>query len=195
MVVVVSGNSPLARSLDILQCAGLLSEHDLVPVLGQPRPATEGGPGGTAGTTAVTTSCLIREVDVLVPGSLLIVTTGEGYAPDKDCPCGTVANELDKAVGMSCNVGGERSRGIEQGMDRGHTTKPSVVLEASRLQPSPEVTNSVMDNEEVLVEMVEAETGLCLGKRVHVGDLRHSTSFFGRELDNEGTTVNQVRFI
>lgn len=192
----VSGISPLACCLHSIQCAGLLCEHDLVPVLGQPRPATEIGLGGTTGTAAVTTSCLVREVDLLVPGSLVMVTAGEGYAPDKACPCVTVASEIDKAVGVSGSSAGEASQGVEQsiGQGQGHITSPPVVLEASHLPPLTEVNNSVMDNEEVLVEMMDAETGLCLGKRVHVGDLRHSTSFFGRELDKGGTTVKQVLY-
>lgn len=127
-----------------------------------------------------------------MPGSLVMVTAGEGYAPDKACPCVTVASELDKAVGVSGSSAGEASQGVEQSIDPVHTTSPPLGLEASRLPPLPQGTHSVMDNEEVLVEMMDPETGLCLGKRVHVGDLRHSTSFFGRELDSGGNTVKQV---
>lgn len=150
----------------------------------------------------MTTSCLVREVDLLVPGSLLVVTAGEGYAPDQSCPCVTVASELDYsvglgrrdgvAVGISCGVGGESSRGVERHVGQGHVTSSPVILEPTRPPPSQEAITSVMDNEEVLVEMMDAETGLCLGKRVPVGDLRHSTSFFGQELDDSGTTVTQV---
>lgn len=170
-----------------------------MPVLGLPRPATEvGGTGGRA----VTTSCLVREVDLLVPGSLLVVTAGEGYAPDQSCPCVTVASELDYsaglggrdgvAAGMSSGVGGETNRGFERHEGPRHVPSSSVISEATPPRPPQGAIPSVMDNDEVLVEMMDAETGLCLGKRVPVGDLRHSTSFFGEELDERGTTVTQV---
>lgn len=187
-----------------VQCAGLLCEHDLVPVLGLPRPAAE--VGGATGT-AVTTSCLVREVDVLEPGSLLMATSGEGYAPDLACPCVTVASELDNTMGLGhaggvalefagsvdVDVGGEASRGVERHVKQGPA--PPVALEADRPPPSYEPIAVVMDNDEVLVETMDDETGLCLGKRVPVGDLRHSTSFFGRELDDGGVTVKQVNAV
>lgn len=137
-----------------------------------------------------------------MPGSLLVVTAGEGYAPDQSCPCVTVASELDYSVGfggrdgvaadMSGGVGGGSSRGVERDEGQRHVKSSPATLEATRPPPSQEAIPSVVDNEEVLVEMMDAETGLCLGKRVPVGDLRHSTSFFGQELDDRGTTVTQV---
>lgn len=171
-----------------------------MPVLGLPRPAAEvgGAPGTTP--TAVTTSCLVREVDLLEPGSLLLATTGEGYAPDIACPYVTVASELDHTMGLghvdgvalevsgNVDVGEEASREVEG-------TSPPVTLEADHPPPSFAPIAVVMDNEEVLVETMDAETGLCLGKRVPVGELRHSTSFFGRELDDGGTTVKQVQAV
>lgn len=172
-----------------------------MPVLGLPRPATE--VGGATGT-AVTTSCLVREVDLLMPGSLLMVTTGEGYAPDLSCPCVTVVSELNNTMGLgradgvalevssNVDIGGEASRGVEHQLKQGLTTGPDVTLRANRPPPSYEPIAVVMDNEEVLVETMDAETGLCLGKRAQVGNLRHSTSFFGRELDDGGITVKQV---
>lgn len=179
-----------------------------MPVLGLPRPAAE---VGVATGTAVTTSCLVREVDLLVPGSLLMVTTGEGYAADASCPCATVASELDSTMrlgradggvawevsGNVDDVGEEASRGVEHEhhVRQGLTASPSVTMEASRPPPAYEPIAMVMDNEEVFVETMDAETGLCLGKRVPVGDLRHSTSFFGRELDDGGITVKQVRAV
>eukprot|EP00903_Cladosiphon_okamuranus_P019656 g18070.t4 len=193
------GEATTSADISTTQCAGLLCEHDLVPVLGLPRPAAEvGGAPGTA-ATAVTTSCLVREVDLLEPGSLLLATTGEGYAPDIACPCVTVASELDNTMELShvdrvaldvpgdVGVGEEASRGVEG-------TSPPLTLETDHPPPSPPFAPiaMVMNNDEVLVETMDAETGLCLGKRVPVGELRHSTSFFGRELDDEGSTVKQV---
>lgn len=181
------------------QCAGLLCEHDLVPVLGLPRPPTE--IGGTTGT-AVTTSSLVREADLLEPGSLLMVTAGEGYAPDKSCPCVTVASEMDFSAGWERTGGVARgkpsagsmsaSRGAECHAARSSVTRPSKAGEANRWSPPQAANASVVDNDEVLVEMMDTETGLCLGKRAPVGDLRHSTSFFGRELDSGGNTVKHV---
>lgn len=183
------------------QCTGLLCEHDLVPVLGLPRPPTE--IGGTTGT-AVTTSSLVREADLLEPGSLLMVTAGEGYAPDKSCPCVTVASEMDYSAGSGRTGGYARdkpsagdmdaSRGGECRAERASVTRPSKskTVEANRWSPPQAANASVVDNDEVLVEMMDAETGLCLGKRVPVGDLRHSTSFFGRELDSGGNTVKKA---
>lgn len=148
----------------------------------------------------MTTSCLVREVDLLEPGSLLMATTGEGYAPHVACPCVTVASELDNMMevghadgvehaldvpGNVDGVGEEASRGVEH----------HVTLEADCPPPSFEPIAMVIDNEEVLVETMDAETGLCLGKRVPVADLRHSTSFFGRKLDDGGTTVKQVKTV
>lgn len=156
------------------------------------------------------TSCLVKEVDLLEPGSLLMVTTGEGYAPDIACPCVTVASELGNtmgsghadrvALGVPGNVDGvgagaeeEASRGVERHVKQG--LSPPVTLEADRPPPSHEPMAMVMDNEEVLVETMDAETGLCVGKRVPVVDLRHSTSFFGRELDDGGIAVKQVKAV
>lgn len=136
-----------------------------------------------------------------MPGSLLVVTAGEGYAPDQSCPCVTVASELDYTVGfgrdgvvtdLSSGVGGESGRGVERHEGQRHVTSSPVSLGGARPPPSQDAIPSVMDNEEVLVELMDAETGLCLGQRVPVGDLRHSTSFFGQELDDRGTTVTQV---
>lgn len=169
-----------------------------MPVLGRPRPATE--IGGTTGT-AVTTSCLVREVDLLVPGSLLVVTGGEGYAPGSSCPCVTVASEMDDSVGVGheeiCDLGTSRDDGWQATRmteprveDRDATTSSEV--SAAKVTPSQRPLYSVMDNEDVLVEAMDAETGLCLGKRIPVGDLRHSTSFFGQELDDDGTAVQKV---
>lgn len=153
----------------------------------------------------MTTSCLVREVDLLEPGSLLMATTGEGYAPDIACPCVTVASELDNTVGLGhangvalevssiADIGEETSRGVEHRLKQGLTSPAT--LEADRSPPSYEPITMVMDNEEVLVEMMDADTGLCLGKRVPVADLRHSTSFFGRELDDGGITVKQVKTV
>ncbi|CAN0008104.1 unnamed protein product, partial [Ectocarpus sp. 8 AP-2014] len=186
-----------------MQCTGLLCEHDLVPVLGLPRPPTE--IGGTTGT-AVTTSSLVREADLLEPGSLLVVTAGEGYAPDKSCPCVTVASEMDFSAGSGRTGGVARDkpsagdvdarRGGECLAERASVNRPSKTetktVEANRWSPPQAANASVVDNDEVLVEMMDAETGLCLGKRVPVGDLRHSTSFFGRELDSGGNTVKQL---
>ncbi|CAM9107710.1 unnamed protein product, partial [Ectocarpus fasciculatus] len=187
-----------------MQCAGLLCEHDLVPVLGLPRPPTE--IGGTTGTgTAVTTSSLVREADLLEPGSLLMVTAGEGYAPDKSCPCVTVASEMDFSAGSGRTGGVARdkpsagdmdaSRGAECRAERANVTRPSKTAVAGNRWSPPQsniANTTVVDNDEVLVEMMDAETGLCLGKRVPVGDLRHSKSFFGRELDSGGNTVKQL---
>lgn len=174
-----------------------------MPVLGLPRPAAE--VGGATGTTAVTTSCLVREVDILEPGSLLMATTGEGYAPGFACPCVTVASERDNSMALghadgvaleapgNNGVGEEAGRGVEHHVDVKQEPSPPVTLDTDRPPPSYEPMAMVMDNEEVLVETMDAETGLCLGKRVPVGDLRHSTSFFGRELDDGGITVKQVK--
>ncbi|CAN0450624.1 unnamed protein product, partial [Ectocarpus sp. 12 AP-2014] len=133
-----------------------------------------------------------------------MVTAGEGYAPDKSCPCVTVASEMDFSAG-SGRTGGvpwdkpgagdmdARRRG-ECRAERASVTRPSKskTVEANGWSPPQAANASVVDNDEVLVEMMDAETGLCLGKRVSVGDLRHSTSFFGRELDSGGNTVKQL---
>ncbi|CAM9591597.1 unnamed protein product, partial [Scytosiphon promiscuus] len=184
-----------------MQCGDLLCEHDLVPVLGRPLPAAE--IGGTAGT-AVTTSCLVREADLLVPGSLLVVTGGEGYAPGLSCPCVTVASEMDDSVGfgqrdrhdpgMPKERDGQATCTAEHRVEKRDDTTSSEFSASTFFTPSQGLLNSVMDNEDVLVETIDAETGRCLGKRVPVGDLRHSTSFFGQELDDGGSAVQKLLF-
>lgn len=180
-----------------------------MPVLGVPRLAA--GIGGPTGT--VTTSFLVREVDVLAQGSLLLLTSGEGCTPGKSCPSVTVAGEIDYSValgleepgavgGVSGAVGGVSGgiKGHAVGWTKRHSQRGRVPspppLPNARSGDSPSskrvVTASVLNEEEVLVDMLDAETGLCLGKRVSVGELRHSTSFFGLELDTGGTTVKQV---
>lgn len=185
------------------QGVGLLCEHDLIPVLGFPRPAI--GVGDAKGS--VTTSFLVREVDILVPGSLLMLSKGEGCAPNESCPFVTVASEMERLVGTERRYKRPAEhRGVADTVGVGEATRVSANrLEGSdiasscnstRLQGDTllqgEVAASVTDGEELLVEVMCAETGLCLSKRVPVGELRHSTSFFGQELDSEGTTVNQV---
>ena len=192
---------PSVRALfhPLSQCASLLCEHDLVPVLGVPRLAA--GIGGPTGT--VTTSFLVREVDVLAPGSLLLITAGEGCTPGKSCPSVTVAEEIDYSVALGheepAAVGGLSGGTKEQSIgwnkrqtQRGRVPSPAPSARSDNSPSSRAVTASVLNEEEVLVDMMDAETGLCLGKRVPVGELRHSTSFFGLKLDSEGTTVKQV---
>lgn len=169
-----------------------------MPVLGFPRPAA--GVGGPAGS--VTTSFLVREVDVLVPGSLLMVTTGEGYAPDELCPCATVASEMDGpvalkhahdevVVGVSTSGGGAVLD--ETNIEGSHVAGIATHVQRDDVPFAQGLADgAVMDGAELLVEMMDAETGLCLGKRVPMGELRHSTTFFGRELDAGSTTVRQV---
>lgn len=190
---------PFAQFPPLSQRASLLCEHDLVPVLGVPRlPTGVGGPTGTV------TSFLVSEVDVLAPGSLLLLTSGEGCTPGKLCPSVTVAGEIDYPVALGHEEpaavgdvsGGTKGHGIgwtKRQIQRGRVPSPAP---SGRSDDSPSsnraVTASVVNEEEVLVNMMDAETGLCLGKRVPVGELRHSTSFFGLKLDNGGTTVKQV---
>lgn len=164
-------------------------------MLGFPRPSSGLGPSGV-----VTTNFLVQEVDVLVPNSLVMITTSEGYAPDEHCPCATIASEMDDSV-MVSQVGE-----MDSINDPRNRLEPRYALEAipclgdGVTKPARSRTpedaysryNSITDGEEVLVEMLDGETGLCLGKRVPVSELRHSTSFFGRELDDKGTTVQQV---
>lgn len=171
-----------------------------MPVMGLPRTPT--GSGGA--TSTVTTSFLIREVDVLAPGSLLTVSGGEGYAPDASSQHVTVASEMGRPV--TCggsdadgNVGLPRAAASETTCDTNGGLEEEKNL-SSNLPPQSingpcaefSTRDVAMDEEEVLVDMMDAETGLCLGKRVQVGDLRHSPSFFGRKLDPAGTTVQQV---
>lgn len=137
-----------------------------------------------------------------MPGSLLVVTCGEGYAPGSSCPCVTVASEMDDSVGLgqrnrhdrrlSKEGSGQASCTAGSRSEERDDTTTSKVSAAELATPSEGPLYSVMDNEDVLVETMDAETGLCLGKRVPVGDLRHSKSFFGQELDDEGTTVQKV---
>lgn len=171
-----------------------------MPVLGVPRLAA--GIGGPTGT--VTTSFLVGEVDVLAAGSLLLLTSGEGCTPGKSCPSVTVADEVDYSAALGWEEpaaiggvsGGTKGHGIgwtkrQTQQSRVPSPAPSVRSDDS---PSSKTasTASVVNEEEVLVDMMDAETGLCLGKRVPVGELRHSTSFFGLKLDNGGATVKQV---
>lgn len=166
-------------------------------MLGFPRPSSGLGPSGV-----VTTNFLVREVDVLVPNSLVMITTSEGYAPDEPCPCATIASEMDDSV-VSRQVGESLCGGINDTRNRlepRHAPEATARLRDGVIQPTRSRTpedvysrcNTIMDGEEVLVEMLDGETGLCLGKRVPVGELRHSTSFFGHQLDDAGTTVQQV---
>ena len=192
----------------------LLCEHDLKPVLGFPR--TTSGVVGPSGT--VTTSFLVREADVLVPSSLVMITAAEaeGYAPDESCLCATVASEMDGSLvsgrgGELTGGNGAVTRGQRNITDNtDDKNDPEGRAEARNkhapdssnngcveedLCPSPDspsMITSIMDGEEVLVEIMDAETGLCLGRRVPIGELRHSTSFFGRDLDFAGITVQQV---
>lgn len=147
---------------------------------------------------AVTTSFLVREADILVPGSLLMITGGEGCASDEPCPCVTVAREMKSSVmskpaggggglGAPPAGGGKVIRDTESGLE---SASASAISDG--LVPSEEPNAISEIDEEVLVDIMDAETGLCLSKRVPVGELRHSTSFFGRELDVGGTTVQQV---
>lgn len=168
-----------------------------MPVLGIPRPAPElGGPTGT-----VSTSFLVREADLLVPGSLLVITTGEGYAPEEVGPSVTVAREMKHSV--RARGGYRRGSSNFSDLERGLTTTASqdhegassgrAILATRRPVNGGAEEGLIVDGEEVLVEMMDAETGLCVGRRVPMGDLRHSTSFFGRKLNTRGTTVKQVR--
>lgn len=183
--------------LSFSQRVDLLSEHDLVPVLGTPRPAPV--LGGSTGT--VSSSFLVREADILAPGSLLIITTGEGYAPEEVGPCVTVAREMAHSVGKGRGHGhGSASvAGLRRGLTRIASgdckgANSSRMMTAANLSGHGGTEDGLMvDGEEVLVEVMDAETGLCLGRRVPIGELRHSTSFFGRKLDMKGTTVKQVR--
>lgn len=172
-----------------------------MPVLGFPRPAV--GTGGPAGS--VTTSFLVREVDILVPGSLVMVTAGEGYAPDETGPCATVASELsgsvvalgtgdDRIIAGVSNAGQAQARRVHEGCVEERDVPSALRAKGVRRDWRSQGTGPprVVDGEEVLVEMMDSETGLCLGKRVPIAELRHSTTFFGRELDREGYTVKQV---
>lgn len=170
-----------------------------MPVLGVPRLAA--GIGGPTGT--VTTSFLVREADVLAPGSLLLLTSGEGCTPGKSCPSVIVAGEIDYSVALGHEEsavvggvsGGRKGHGIgwnKRQTQRSRVPSPAPSSRSDESSSSRVVTASVLNEEEVLVDMMDAETGLCLGKRVPVGELRHSKSFFGLELDNGGTTVKQV---
>lgn len=179
------------------QNASLLCEHDLKPVLGFPRPASGLGPSGV-----VTTNFLVREVDILAPNSLVMITTSEGYAPDEPCPCATIASEMNDSVvsrqgGDSLSVGIDSINDLRNRVEPRHAPEATVHIRDGSTRPAPPEdayarSNSIIDGEELLVEMLDGETGLCLGKRVPVGELRHSTSFFGRELDDAGSTVQQV---
>lgn len=195
------GVSTALRSFVSPQSVGLLCEHDLVPVLGLPRPAV--GIGGPAGT--VTTSFLVREVDILVPGSLVMVTAAEGYAPDEMGPCATVASEMSgsvvalgaadgRAVGGVSNAEQGQARHMDEGCVEESGVPSALRAKGARRDWRSQGTGPplVIDGEEVLVEVMDSETGLCLGKRVPIAELRHSTTFFGRELDREGYTVKQV---
>lgn len=167
--------------------------------MGVPRQAA--GIGGPTGT--VTTSFLVSEVDVLAPGSLLLLTSGEGCTPGKSCPSVTVASEIDYAAalghgepaavgGVSGGTQGHSIGWTKLQTQRGRVPSPAPSARSDDSPASRAVAASVVNEEEVLVDMMDAETGLCLGKRVPVGELRHSTSFFGLGLDNGGTTVKQV---
>lgn len=179
------------------QCVNLLSEHDLVPVLGTPRPAPV--LGGSTGT--VSSSFLVREADILAPGSLLIIATGEGYAPEEVGPCVTVAREMANSVEKGWGVGhGSSANGAGscRGLTRiasgdGKGTIMSRMMAATNFSDHDGADDRLMvDGEEVLVEVMDAETGLCLGRRIPIGELRHSTSFFGRKLDMKGSAAMQV---
>lgn len=164
-----------------------------MPVLGTPRPAPV--LGGAAGT--VSSSFLAREADLLAPGSLLIVTSGEGYAPEEMGPYVTVAREMPRSTGHERGQGhGTGSRGglvRIAGSDSQGASGSRTAGTSNLSGPGGAEDGLVVDGEEVLVEMMDAETGLCLGRRVPIGDLRHSTSFFGRKLDMEQTTCKKVR--
>lgn len=133
-----------------------------------------------------------------------MVTAGEGHAPGKSCPCVTVASELNlssvskRAVegagaAVSAMRGGRTSRGAMGRVGRDGISSTAAILRGNDLSHSQgPIAASVMDEEEVLVEMLDDETGLCLSRRVPVRELRHSTSFFGRKLDDGGATVTQV---
>lgn len=186
-----SARFAIASPLILLQRADLLCEHDLTPVVGIPRPSP--GVGGAIGT--VTSSFLVREVDVLTPGSLLMVTSGEGYAPDKLGPCVTVAREIGQCPRQSRGPGRGASSFIGAGKLSPSGLRESCAGESCLSADGFARESSdglLMDDEEVLVEMLDAETGLCLGRRVPMGDLRHSASFFGRELNHQGTAVLEV---
>lgn len=154
----------------------------------------------------MSSSFLVREADLLAPGSLLMIATAEGYAPGELGPCATVAKEIwhlarsGQVSGRDiANMAGSRNY-LEtmKNMESTRTADGSETVAArlpeggSSRDGQVSAVGLVMDGEEVLVEMLDAETGLCLGKRVPIGELRHSASFFGRKLNVRGTTVMQV---
>ncbi|CAM9363904.1 unnamed protein product, partial [Discosporangium mesarthrocarpum] len=144
-----------------------LCDHDLEPILAVPQ--MNNGPKGL-----VDGSLLVNEADLIVPGTIVILSTGEGYAPQALGPCGTVADEIIPQL-------------KEDVAGLGQSRTGSALLTGGRLYP-----NIAMEDEEVLVELLDAETGLCLGMRVPVAELRYSRSLFGEPLDSQGRAVTKV---
>ncbi|CAM9123344.1 unnamed protein product [Choristocarpus tenellus] len=204
----VQDTSELAKC--VVKCVAPLCQHDLEPILVVPTAQPSTG----RVRLGMSSSSLRNEADLLLPGSLVFLSTGEGYAPETVGASATISvstlaqqaqhlltnmetDSPDRVSAINNNRKHPAQSEARDGGGEGYSHVVDVAKDGGRPESGCEATGRqyqglVMEGEEVLVDILDHETGMCLAKQVPVADLRCSRSLYGEKLDTEGTALAKV---